>query len=99
MYRRLSDHSSFCSSIMAPTSRVWDGWMLTMQHVPHKGSGPAIADVAAGQVKVLFDTLPSGLPMIRGGTCTRWQSPAPADRRLRKTFRRSPRPASLATKP
>jgi len=41
---------------------------IRMQHVPYKGSGPAITDVAAGHVKVLFDTLPSGLPMIKAGT-------------------------------
>ncbi len=35
--------------------------------VPYKGSGPAINDLMAGQVDLMFDQLPSSLPQIQGG--------------------------------
>jgi tripartite-type tricarboxylate transporter receptor subunit TctC len=40
---------------------------LTMQHVPYRGSGPAMADLIAGNVKVMVDSLASALPNIAGG--------------------------------
>ena len=36
-------------------------------HVAYKGAGPAIQDVVAGQVQMLFDNLPAVLPMIQAG--------------------------------
>jgi tripartite-type tricarboxylate transporter receptor subunit TctC len=39
----------------------------TMLHVPYRGSGPAVVDVAAGRVDIMFDAVPSLLPMIQGG--------------------------------
>src|SRR4029079_4342232 len=40
---------------------------IEMTHVPYKGSAPALTDVIAGRVRLLFsDTLPS-LPQIREG--------------------------------
>jgi tripartite-type tricarboxylate transporter receptor subunit TctC len=38
-----------------------------MLHVPYKGAGPALTDLIAGQVHVLFDNLPSSLPHIKSG--------------------------------
>ena len=38
-----------------------------MVHVPYRGSGQVVADLAAGVVDVNFDTLPSVLPFIRQG--------------------------------
>src|SRR5439155_16745217 len=38
-----------------------------MLHVPYKGAGPALTDLIAGQVHVLFDNLPSSLGHIKGG--------------------------------
>jgi tripartite-type tricarboxylate transporter receptor subunit TctC len=38
-----------------------------MLHVPYRGSGPAVVDVAAGRVDIMFDAIPSLLPMIQGG--------------------------------
>jgi tripartite-type tricarboxylate transporter receptor subunit TctC len=35
--------------------------------VPYKGSGPAINDLMAGQVDLMFDQLPSSLPQAQGG--------------------------------
>jgi tripartite-type tricarboxylate transporter receptor subunit TctC len=38
-----------------------------MNHVPYKGSGPALVDLIGGQVDVMFDNLSSGLPQVQGG--------------------------------
>lgn len=39
----------------------------SMTHVPYKGSGPAIADVVAGQVQLMFDTLLTSTPFVKSG--------------------------------
>ncbi|MGL4728015.1 MAG: Bug family tripartite tricarboxylate transporter substrate binding protein [Bosea sp. (in: a-proteobacteria)] len=39
-----------------------------MQHIPYRGAGPAMNDLVGGQVKIMFDNLPSSAPHIRGGT-------------------------------
>jgi tripartite-type tricarboxylate transporter receptor subunit TctC len=38
-----------------------------MLHVPYKGAGPALTDLMAGSVHVLFDNLPSSAGHIKGG--------------------------------
>jgi tripartite-type tricarboxylate transporter receptor subunit TctC len=38
-----------------------------MVHIPYRGAGPAINDVLAGQVEVLFDNIPSSLPHLQAG--------------------------------
>jgi tripartite-type tricarboxylate transporter receptor subunit TctC len=38
-----------------------------MLHVPYRGSGPAVVDVAAGRVDIMFDAVPSLLAMIQAG--------------------------------
>ena len=40
---------------------------LDLQHVPYKGSAPALADLAGGQVQLMFDSMPSSMGFIRGG--------------------------------
>lgn len=40
---------------------------LPLTHVPYKGTGPAIAAVIAGEVQLIFGTIPSVLPHVRGG--------------------------------
>jgi tripartite-type tricarboxylate transporter receptor subunit TctC len=39
-----------------------------MQHVPYKGSSPALTDLLGGQVQLMFDSLPSSQPFIKAGT-------------------------------
>jgi tripartite-type tricarboxylate transporter receptor subunit TctC len=38
-----------------------------MEHVPYRGSGPALTDVAGGRVELFFDSLPGSLPFIKTG--------------------------------
>jgi tripartite-type tricarboxylate transporter receptor subunit TctC len=40
---------------------------IKMLHVPYRGSGPAVIDVGAGRVDIMFDAVPSLLPMIQAG--------------------------------
>lgn len=38
-----------------------------LSHVPYKGSGPALVDLMAGQVQVMFDNMSSSMPHVQGG--------------------------------
>jgi tripartite-type tricarboxylate transporter receptor subunit TctC len=40
---------------------------LNMTHVPYRGTTPAIADLIAGQVQMMFDVTVTALPQIKGG--------------------------------
>ncbi|MFO1111282.1 MAG: tripartite tricarboxylate transporter substrate binding protein [Bradyrhizobium sp.] len=40
---------------------------IRMVHLPYRGAGPALIDLLAGQVQVMFPTLPSSIGYIRGG--------------------------------
>jgi tripartite-type tricarboxylate transporter receptor subunit TctC len=40
---------------------------VEMTHVPYRGAAPALVDLVAGQVHVLFDNLPSSIEKIRAG--------------------------------
>jgi tripartite-type tricarboxylate transporter receptor subunit TctC len=40
---------------------------VDMLHVPYKGSGPALVDLIAGQVQVMFATIATSLPHVRSG--------------------------------
>jgi tripartite-type tricarboxylate transporter receptor subunit TctC len=40
---------------------------LSLQHIPYRGAGPAIADVVGNQVPAVFGTLSGALPHIRSG--------------------------------
>jgi len=40
---------------------------VNMQHVPYRGGGPALIDLLAGQVPVMFDTLATSMEHIRTG--------------------------------
>jgi tripartite-type tricarboxylate transporter receptor subunit TctC len=38
---------------------------VNMVHIPYKGTPPAMTDLVAGHVQVIFDNLPSSVPLIR----------------------------------
>ena len=40
---------------------------VKIQHVPYKGSGPALNDLIGGQVQMTIDNLPSAMPHIQAG--------------------------------
>jgi len=40
---------------------------LQLTHVPYKGTAQSITDLAAGQVHLLFDSIPTGMPHVASG--------------------------------
>ncbi|MBS0336732.1 MAG: tripartite tricarboxylate transporter substrate binding protein [Proteobacteria bacterium] len=40
---------------------------VKLTHVPYKGSGPALNDLMGGQIQLIFENFPTGLPLVRGG--------------------------------
>lgn len=40
---------------------------IRLNHIPYKGSGPALIDMVGGQVTLMWDTVPSSLPLVQSG--------------------------------
>ncbi len=40
---------------------------ISITHIPYRGGGPALNDVVAGQVPIIFDNLPSAMNFIKEG--------------------------------
>ena len=40
---------------------------VDMQHVPYKGSAPAVTDLLGNQIGIMFDNMPSAIPHVRSG--------------------------------
>lgn len=40
---------------------------LDITHIPYKGAGPALTDLIAGQVEMMFGSMPPTLPHVRSG--------------------------------
>lgn len=38
-----------------------------ISHIPYKGSGPALTDLVAGRLQMMFENLPTALPLIQSG--------------------------------
>jgi tripartite-type tricarboxylate transporter receptor subunit TctC len=51
-------------------------------HVPYRGSGPAVIDVVAGRVAMMFDAAPSLLPFIQSGKLRALAAASPERHRL-----------------
>ncbi len=43
---------------------------LDLVHVPYKASGPALMDMIAGRIEIMFDNLSTGLPYAQSGQLT-----------------------------
>lgn len=40
---------------------------VQMQHVPYKGSAPALTDLIGGAIQLMFDSMPSAMPHVKSG--------------------------------
>jgi tripartite-type tricarboxylate transporter receptor subunit TctC len=40
---------------------------INIAHIPYRGSGPALNDMIAGQVQLMFDPIASSVELVRGG--------------------------------
>jgi tripartite-type tricarboxylate transporter receptor subunit TctC len=74
-----------------------------LQHIPYRGSGPAVIDLIAGRITMMFDATPSLLPNITAGKLVRRRDPrrhacadrAPAQCGARQDRRHARRPQEL----
>jgi tripartite-type tricarboxylate transporter receptor subunit TctC len=53
------------SHLMGEQFKLATGTDIT--HVPYRGVGPALADAVGGQISIMFDNLPTSLPLIKDG--------------------------------
>jgi tripartite-type tricarboxylate transporter receptor subunit TctC len=51
-------------------------------HVPYRGSGPAVVDLVAGRIAIMFDAVPSLLPFITAGKLRVLAAASPEHHRL-----------------
>jgi tripartite-type tricarboxylate transporter receptor subunit TctC len=53
-----------------------------LQHIPYRGSGPAVIDLVAGRITMMFDATPSLLPNIMAGKLRPVAAASPQRHRL-----------------
>jgi tripartite-type tricarboxylate transporter receptor subunit TctC len=53
-----------------------------LMHVPYRGSGPAVVDLVAGRITMMFDATPSLLPFITAGKLRALAAASPQRHRL-----------------
>jgi tripartite-type tricarboxylate transporter receptor subunit TctC len=53
-----------------------------VQHIPYRGSGPAVIDLIAGRITMMFDATPSLLPNITAGKLRPIAAASPQRHRL-----------------
>ncbi len=70
------------SSQHLTTEMLKDMTKLDFQHVPYKGTAPAIADLIAGHVDIMFDNLITALPYVQSGRLKLLGVASPARNRL-----------------
>ena len=66
--KKLSFASSGNGTSIHPSGEMFKQMTgVELVHVPYRGSAPAVNDLIAGQVDVMFDNLPSSIEQVRGG--------------------------------
>lgn len=70
--RQSPDNLSFASSGAGSSTHMSAELFKSMAavkllHVPYKGSGPALLDLIAGRVSLMFENMPGAVPHIKGG--------------------------------
>ena len=60
---------------------------LDIVHIPYKGDAPALNDVVAGHVPMVFITITTALPMVKAGNSRHWQPRETRDPRSRPMCR------------
>ena len=69
---------------------------IDLQHVPFRGTGPAMTEVLAGRIAALFSNMLTAKPLIEAGSCAPSRSPGRSASRRCPTCRPSPSPACRA---
>jgi tripartite-type tricarboxylate transporter receptor subunit TctC len=60
-----SDGNGSVSHVAGELFKMMTG--INMQHVPYRGTGPALNDLLAGQVQIMFETMSGSIGQIRAG--------------------------------
>ena len=63
---------------------------IELQHIPYRGSGPAVLDLVAGRITMMFDATPSLLPSIMRASSARSPPQARSGIACSRTCPRSP---------
>jgi len=71
--RKQSDELNYASSGIGSTHHLSAELFkkmtgLKLRHVPYRGAAPAMNDIIAGHVPILFDNLPTVIPQVQAGT-------------------------------
>jgi tripartite-type tricarboxylate transporter receptor subunit TctC len=66
---------------------------VNMQHVPYRGSAPALQDLLTNRVQVIFDNLPGSISHVRAGTLRALGVTAASARRRSRMCRPSAKPS------
>ena len=82
---------------MSPASSSRRRPAPTFQFVPYRGAGPAMIDLVAGQIDIMFDQASNSLPQYKNGAIKAFAVTSPTRLRPRPIFRPSTRRACPAS--
>ena len=72
---------------------------VSAPHIPYKGSTPAVTDLVAGQVQVMFEVTPTSLPQIKVPLAASTRSKRPRHLSFPKLGRAVERSGTIVTTP